>query len=387
MPSNLYEAFDIIYERLHGPGMDSFELILGSWANRKGYPLVTVSFNGQTNLLHINQKQFWSDPLQPKDDGTWWIPLNMVTMDNPEFNQTAADDRISLKGEASKSVHIDHIQGFNPDKWFIVNIQQTGYFRVNYDTNNWIRIIDQLQTDPSVIHVLNRAAMLDDIFVLSKTGDANYELAFSMATYLMQESDYIPWASALSHFDHLDRMIHSNKTSSNLMKFIAEIIQNAYTKLGTEENEEEEFFAKYARTLIITWACRVGIEDCLSKTQSMFAKMLYEDVEINVNIQSAVYCAALRESTNLQYFVFMSKLEYSDDQEERGRMIDALGCANDENKLMAFLKSSLAENELGYREAEKPRVILSVLKGNKYGVSSVIKFYHENFEQFLGKYD
>lgn len=67
-------------------------------------------------------------------------------------------------------------------------------------------------------------------------------------------------------------------------------------------------------------------------------------------------------------------------------MIDSLGCVTDENKLMMFLESSLESNEFVYREAEKPRVVTSVLKGNRNGASVVIKFYSANYMEFLEKY-
>lgn len=381
----MYQALDATYEALHGTGMDPFEMILGSWANQKGYPLVTITVDRQQGLMYINQKQFWSDPRRARDDGSWWVPLNMATKDNPNTQITSADDRISLRGEASKSVRIDDIEEFNPNNWFIVNVQQTGYYRVNYDAENWIRIIEQLRNDPSVIHVVNRGALLDDAFVLAKGGDVSYEIALSMATYLREEHDYVPWASVLSHFDDLERMIHADEINSNLMKFIADNIHNAYMRLGVEESNGEEMMAKYARTLIVNWACRVGIEDCLSRTHTMFIKTLYEDVKVDVNIQSAVYCASLRISSDAEFLDFIAKLATSDDQDERGRMIDALGCASDENKLMVFLKSSLNKDTVVYREAEKPRIVTSVLRGNRNGVSAVIKFYQLNYEAFLEK--
>lgn len=383
VPSDLYEALDVQYESQHGAGMDSFATILGSWANEKGYPLVTISLDRQRDLLNINQKQFWSDPKRTSEDGAWWVPLNIATMDNPNFHQTSADDRISLRAEASKSLAIDDIEDFNPDNWFIVNLQQTGYYRVNYDTENWIRIIEQLRSDASHIHVLNRAALIDDVFVLAKTGDVNYELALAMSEYLRNEEDYIPWASALSHFDDLDRMLHSNEINENLMKFIADIIHDAYMSLGMVERNGEEMMAKYARTLIVNWACRVGDEDCLRQTYALFISMLNDNIKVDVNVQSAVYCAALRRSSETEFLAFMEKLAASDDQDERGRMIDALGCATDENKLKAFLVSSLDEHDFGYRAAEKPRVVLSVLRGSRDGVSAVISFYQENYLAFL----
>ena len=34
--------------------------------------------------------------------------------------------------------------------WFIVNVQQYGYYRVNYDQNNWDALISQLNNDHTV---------------------------------------------------------------------------------------------------------------------------------------------------------------------------------------------------------------------------------------------
>lgn len=189
----------------------------------------------------------------------------------------------------------------------------------------------------------------------------------------------------MTHFDDLDRALHSDEINASLMKFIADIIQRVYVVLGDGEVNGEAMMDKYARTLIVSWACRAGNEDCLRTIGMMFTRMLEGEDEVDVNLQSAVYCAALRSSSNEQFQRFMSKLAASDDQDEQGRMIDAAGCAADENKLMALLVSSLEQSEFVYREAEKPRVVLSVLRGSKMGASAVIKFYQQYYEEFLEK--
>lgn len=354
-----------------------------SWADTKGYPLVTAVYDGSS--LTLSQKHFWSDPQREEQEGTWWIPLNIATKSNAKFTSTLADETLSLHGDTLKSVDVNLIEGFRSDDWYVLNIQQTGYYRVNYDFENWQRLTWQLHDDLSIIHVLNRAALIDDVFVLAKTGDVSYETALGMSEYLRAEHDYIPWASALSHFDDLDRLIQTPEINGSLMTFIAEMIHDVYLKLGTAENSGEELLAKYARTLVINWACRVGIENCLSSVRTMFSKMLYQNIPVDVNLQSAVYCASLRSANDAEYSDFMEKLAAIDDQDERTRMIDALGCSADENKLMAFLESSLEAKEFGYREVEKPRVVLSVLKGNKNGASAVIQFYRKNYQQFLEK--
>ena len=50
----------------------------------------------------------------------------------------------------------------------IMNVQETGYFRVNYDDQNWKLIIDQLNEDHEQIHVINRAQIIDDAMNLAQ---------------------------------------------------------------------------------------------------------------------------------------------------------------------------------------------------------------------------
>lgn len=51
VPSDLYESLDAAQ---HDTATDSFAEILGSWADRRGYPLVTVKHERLENLLIIN---------------------------------------------------------------------------------------------------------------------------------------------------------------------------------------------------------------------------------------------------------------------------------------------------------------------------------------------
>ncbi|KAK3544497.1 hypothetical protein QTP86_013295 [Hemibagrus guttatus] len=53
------------------------------------------------------------------------------------------------------------------ETWLLGNINQTGYFRVNYDLHNWRLLIQQLMTNPTIISVENRAGLVDDVFSLS----------------------------------------------------------------------------------------------------------------------------------------------------------------------------------------------------------------------------
>ena len=48
----------------------------------------------------------------------------------------------------------------------------------------------------SRINRLNRAALVDDIMNLARSGKVDYDLALDLLLYLQMENDYIPWEAA-----------------------------------------------------------------------------------------------------------------------------------------------------------------------------------------------
>ena len=89
------------------------------------------------------------------------------------------------------------IENLEKNKAVIVNIQQTGYYRVNYDNENWNLIISALQDGTNSINRINRGQIFNDLFNLAKTGHVSYNLALDSTKYLFSETDYIPWKAGL----------------------------------------------------------------------------------------------------------------------------------------------------------------------------------------------
>lgn len=70
----------------------------------------------------------------------------------------------------------------------------SGFYRVNYDKENWQRIIKYMNSPNFTnIHVLNRAKLLDDAYFLFLNGKLERSLLLDLASYLIREKDYIPW--------------------------------------------------------------------------------------------------------------------------------------------------------------------------------------------------
>lgn len=52
--------------------------------------------------------------------------------------------------------------------WMKANVNQSGYYRVNYGRDIWNAILLQLQTNHTVFSPADRAGLLDDVFTLSR---------------------------------------------------------------------------------------------------------------------------------------------------------------------------------------------------------------------------
>ena len=99
------------------------------------------------------------------------------------------------------------VEGVSETDALIVNVQETGFYRVNYDADNWNKISATLQTDLSAIHKVNRAQVMNDVFALAQNAMLDYDLALDQTKYLSTETDYIPWSAGLSGFSYLQLML------------------------------------------------------------------------------------------------------------------------------------------------------------------------------------
>lgn len=94
------------------------------------------------------------------------------------------------------------------NEWVVLNME-SAYYRVHYDNNTWSEIIEELHNySNEKIDAINRAQLVDNELNLAKAGIVPYERAFQVFTYLINETDYIPWLSTVSEhnlifFDNL----------------------------------------------------------------------------------------------------------------------------------------------------------------------------------------
>ncbi|KAG7175474.1 Aminopeptidase N-like 9, partial [Homarus americanus] len=128
------------------------KVIMDTWTLQMGYPLITVTRSDDGTSATVTQERFL---LIPRENTTarqqeapyrWWVPLSYTSANNSDFSNTIPSEWMKDSEEHKALTSLPA-----SDQWVIFNLQETGYYRVNYDSNNWALITDQLKTDHEAI--------------------------------------------------------------------------------------------------------------------------------------------------------------------------------------------------------------------------------------------
>ncbi|XP_067006895.2 aminopeptidase N [Anabrus simplex] len=169
--------------------------VMDPWLTLGGYPLITVTRDYDKGEAKVCQ-EIYGSAFPDTEKYSWWIPLSYTTQNESDFNNTAPKQWLPAN---QSCVTISGLPG--KDQWVIFNIQQTGYYRVNYDDHNWLLLVNFLKSDKfRTIHVVNRAQLVNDAGNLMKIGLLQTELFQSLIEYLNQETSPTPFKSLLQQF-------------------------------------------------------------------------------------------------------------------------------------------------------------------------------------------
>ncbi|XP_055847857.1 uncharacterized protein LOC129913294 [Episyrphus balteatus] len=354
---------------------DTINLMMKTWTNQGGAPLLTVTRNYDDGSFTIKQTAFHTDD-SVVDNKLWYIPVNYASKNKSDFRSTVAE--LYLKDQSAV------IQGQIPaNDWLILNKQSTGYYRVNYDEKNWQLITQSLIENPFKIHTLNRASLLYDAYTLSSTAHLKHEVILGLTLFLKNEDQYAPWSTANTILTTFNRFLSGDKEYPVFRKYVADVVGNIYNRLGVQYYTGEQHFTNNVRTIAINLACIAGVQSCLEDSFDKLTELVANNVEIEPNLQSVVYCNGLKKGGSAEFDYVYNRLMNSVDQAERKTLISALGCSHDLVLLSRFVQTSIKETpDVTLRVQERITLLSSAYSRGELGLFACIDFLHDNYNEY-----
>ncbi|XP_024878007.1 aminopeptidase N-like [Temnothorax curvispinosus] len=350
--------------------------VMDNWVNKPGYPVVTVTWNATSEQFDVTQERFFLLKSPKEDETQWYVPINFVTEEDPE-EVLPADRKSRWLTEKVMS-----IENLNKTKWILFNKDQTGYYRVNYDNENWVRLSEYLLTlDYKNISATNRAQLIDDALNLARAGRLKYTTALNITSYLSNEIDYIPWYAAARALNYLDSVLLGGKNYTAYQIYVASKTANFVKEANYENPENGTHVDKLAKVLALNTACRYELEDCKKFVNERLAKWLEQNPKDNKQIlvpdlRSGILCAGLRNAEVDTWNKALEKYKTIQDKDEKADVLAGLGCAKSKEIANRFLKSSLEENSV----VDVFAAMNSVCAGNPESFDVLIEFINTYIE-------
>ncbi|XP_025263435.1 aminopeptidase N-like isoform X2 [Camponotus floridanus] len=261
------------------------KLIINYWTDDKYYSVLKMTQGGR----HGEWTYVLTHNLSKVVD--YIIPVTYTTQKHQHFTGTLDTILLSF---LTFGLHLNSKE----DGWILFNIQQTGYYRINYDIKNWRRIANYLNsTNYMKIHILNRAQIIDDAFHLMITNQLNSIIFWNITQYLSRERDYVAWYPMFKALEYLSNIfLFRESIYSDIKVKMRNLLYDLLDKLEYDEISNEHELTKSLRMEAAKWACNLGGRICIEKAQHKLNRHL-EDPENNTLLpwwEEWTYCQGLK---------------------------------------------------------------------------------------------
>lgn len=364
------------------PNQYNMSMLMDGWLTQKNYPLLTVTRNYDLGLATLTQDRFL---ISPDDSGDthnyqWYLPISysIVSREYSDFNHTHPETFLEPDSTIDVGIGLT-------DAPVIFNLKNTGYYRVDYDDENWNRIIAFLEFDDfSLIHVENRVQLLSDSLQLVYGKQMGYELPRRVHRYLTRETQYPPLSIAMSNFASLVPLSALDPDGLQLRDFLANEFISRYEEVGIDfDPADSKLDLFYKKELIETVCVIIGEPNCVLDAQNVFAEWMnvpepnnWDLNPVNQNLRYEIYCTVVKNGGNTEYDFLVDRLDNCFIPHEQTAIQDALGCSENGDKIEELLQMILNGKSIN------PKGLLKSLNRNPVGKGKLMNFVH-NFENEL----
>ncbi|XP_067208560.1 aminopeptidase N-like isoform X4 [Linepithema humile] len=336
------------------------------------------------------------------------IPVTYTTQNNINFNTTFTN--IMWVNTYDKEYQTSFPLTFHSndiDGWLILNLQQIGYYRVNYDVTNWQRIVEYLNTKKyTKIHVLNRAQLIDDMFYFVRTTNVCFSkkctkihknsatLFLRLLSYLSQETNLVAWYPMFKAFEYLSHAFPFPEMA-NVKEKIGKTLNSVIEMIGYDDPIQEDlsnnsFYNSniILRHEILRWACVLNVTTCQAEAMKKlllqvlnmkFANQSWSDLSWSVpGLKEWTICNAITIAENNTWSLILNTWQHISDN----KLLEFLACSKNSTITKQYLDMLTSETYFTAKDRIHSFYFIVAKRVNDYEILDYIK---NNFEKIIPK--
>ncbi|NXL36569.1 AMPN Aminopeptidase, partial [Glaucidium brasilianum] len=327
---------------------DSISRIMDRWTLQMGFPVVTVD----TRTGIVSQRHFLLDPNSTVDRPSifhyiWIVPITWMTRDT-------LGDRYWLTDISGTNNQFK----VDSSSWLLLNLNVSGYFRVNYNQENWDQLLGQLATNHQVWGPVGWAPWeLTPPFTPRRAGYVSVTLALNTTRFLNQETAYMPWEAALNNLQYFQLMFDRSEVFGVMRKYIQKQVTplfNYYKNITNNwVNIPSGLMDQYNEINAISTACSYGITECQELATKYFHQWQQNITEnpIPPNLRSSIYCSVVATGGEEAWDFIWERFQEATVVSEADKLRTALSCSPQPWILNRYLQYTLDPNKIRKQDA------------------------------------
>ncbi|NXE54489.1 AMPE aminopeptidase, partial [Casuarius casuarius] len=357
--------------------------VMDTWTRQMGYPVLEMGTDSV-----FTQKRFLLDPQAnasyPASDlgYKWNIPVKWRLESSTNYTFYNKSDSAGITITSS------------PDSFVKINPDHIGFYRVNYNSQNWANLASLLVNNHTSFSAADRAGILDDAFSLARAGLLNYSVPLELTKYLTIETDYLPWHRAISAVTYLADMLEDDTDLYlQFQEYFRSLVKPIVNELGWSDSGSH--LEKLLRASVLSFACSVGDTEALNNASLYFRewlggqkgnniKVLFLYCSLPVNLRLLVYRYGMQNSGNESSWNYMFQ-KYQDTSlaQEKEKLLYGLASVNNITLLDRYLKYIYNTSLI---KSQDVFTVLRYISYNSYGRTMAWDWIRLNWEYLVDRF-
>ncbi|KAL9267254.1 Aminopeptidase M1-like protein [Drosera capensis] len=333
--------------------------LMNSWTKQKGYPVVSVKHIDQK--LEFEQSHFLSSG--SPGDGEWIVPITLC------YGSYDVCQRFLLQ---TKSATLD----IKESAWIKLNVDQTGFYRVNYDENLAANLRHAIQSN--LLSATDRFGVLDDSFALCMAGQQPLTSLLTLMSAFKEELEYTNLSNLIAvMFSFISSKVgrivadaapeligNVNRFFINLFLYpiegfvcglegpvsafmLYDLLFMVDRKLGWEPRQGESHLNAMLREELLNGLVQLGHDSTVNEAIRRFEAFLDDRSTplLPPDIRRASYVAVMRRATKSNragYEALLRVYRETDLSQEKTRILSSLGSSRDPDIILEVLNFLLS---------------------------------------------
>lgn len=356
--------------------------LFGSWSNQKGFPLLKVTRNYENGSVTISQERY-TQVYRPDeiDPSTWWIPYNFASANNPEFDDTTPSNWLP-KGTREILIEPNNETQWKNTDWLLFNRQQTGFYRILYDEENYKLVNKALNSNErKKIHPLTRSQYLNDLYEFVRSGRLKPQVLIEALRYLKDETSYAPWVSAINAITELKQIFEAKNKSDDFNKFVVKLATPFYRNKTLNAVKGEGPLDISARSIAVNLACEFGVSQCLNETYKKFKNFIEHGTGLSPDNRGLIFANGIRSAKSNEIEIFLIYFLNNNLTCVRKEAIASFSNIRKSSDIEQILDKTI-EGSANLSKSEQLAIIDSIIIGNRNNLMLIIQFLHRNLDKF-----